>query len=45
MLTTIVVLVFAITWIGIIYDIVNAPMVDDNYNIIKKNKNDNIKKK
>ena len=38
MLTTIVVLVFAIAWIGIIYEIVNAPMVDDNYNIIKKNK-------
>ena len=39
------VIVFVVIWVGIIYEIVNAPMVDDNYNIIKKNKNDNIKKK
>jgi|TARA_B110000459_G_C16415066_1_gene404831 hypothetical protein len=38
-------IIFAIAWVGIIYEIVNAPLVDDNYNIIKENKDDNIKKK
>ena len=41
----IILIIFAIAWVGIIYEIVNAPLVDDNYNIIKENKDDNIKKK
>ena len=32
------IIVFIVAWIFIIYDIVNAPLVDDNYNIITKNK-------
>ena len=28
--------IFIAVWIFIIYDIVNAPTVDENYNIIKK---------
>tara|TARA_B110000879_G_scaffold124782_1_gene164785 strand:+ start:236 stop:367 length:132 start_codon:yes stop_codon:yes gene_type:complete len=35
------VIVFAVVWVGIIYEIVNAPLVDENGNIIKKNINDN----
>ena len=38
-------IIFAIAWVGIIYEIVNAPLVDDNYNIIKENKDGNIEKK
>lgn len=41
----IILLIFAIAWVGIIYEIVNAPLVDDNYNIIKENKDGNIEKK
>lgn len=45
MVGPIILLIFAIAWVGIIYEIVNAPLVDDNYNIIKENKDGNIKKK
>jgi|TARA_B110000908_G_scaffold153111_1_gene189344 hypothetical protein len=30
------VIVFVVVWVGIIYDIVNAPLVDENENIIKE---------
>ena len=29
-------IVFVVVWVGIIYDIVNAPLVDENENIIKE---------
>ena len=39
-------IIFAIAWIGIIYEFINAPTVDRFGNIItKNNKNVNIKKK
>lgn len=36
-------IVFVVVWVGIIYDIVNAPLVDENYNIIEED--EKIKKK
>jgi hypothetical protein len=38
------VIVFAVAWIWIIYEIKNAPLMDDYGNIIE-DKNDNNKKK
>jgi|TARA_B110000977_G_scaffold167279_1_gene215742 hypothetical protein len=36
MILKIIIGAFAIAWIGIIYEIVNAPLVDEYGNIIKK---------
>lgn len=36
------IIVFVVIWVGIIYEIVNAPLVDENYNIIKEKKKDEI---
>mgnify|MGYP001038408146 CR=1 FL=1 len=36
-------IVFVVLWVGIIYDVVNAPLVDENYNIIEED--EKIKKK
>ena len=34
--------VFVVVWVWIIYDVVNAPLVDENYNIIKEKNKDEI---
>lgn len=39
----IVVIIMIIAWAFVVYGIVTAPTMDDNGNIIKKNKDDNIK--
>lgn len=36
---------FVLAWIGIIYEIKNAPLVDDYYNIIEEDKNLETNKK
>lgn len=34
--------IFVVLWIWIIYEIKNAPLVDENYNIIKEKNKDEI---
>ena len=34
--------IFVVVWVFIIYDIKNAPLVDENYNVIEKEDKDEV---